>query len=74
MDGALYFDLSLSYQLNEIYNTSFETELFLVVQNLTDVDPPVYARFGGNPTDVPSNPFYYDILGRELRFGVRTQF
>lgn len=74
MDGALYFDLSLSYQLSGIFNTAAESELFLVVQNLTEEDPPVYARFGGNPTDVPSNPFYYDILGRELRFGVRTQF
>lgn len=74
MDGALYFDLSTSYQLNELFGTRFNSELFLVVQNLTDRDPPVYARFGGNPTDVASNPFYYDILGREFRFGIRTQF
>jgi len=74
MDGAIYFDLSLSYQLNGMFSSEIESELFLVVQNLGDKDPPVYARFGGNPTDVASNPFYYDILGRELRFGIRTQF
>jgi len=74
MDGALYFDLSMSYHLRQIFNTRFDSELFLVVQNLTDKDPEVYARFGGNPTDVASNPFYYDILGREFRFGIRTQF
>ncbi len=72
MDGAVFFDLSVSYQLSQILNN--ESELFLVVQNLTDKDPEVFPRFGANPVDPASNPTYYDILGRELRFGVRIKF
>lgn len=73
MDGALFFDLSMSYSLNDFFKTE-ETELFLVVQNLMDKDPAIFPRFGANPVDPASNPIYYDILGRELRFGVRMQF
>ena len=72
MDGAVFLDLSVSYQLSQILNS--ESELFLVVQNLTDKDPEVFPRFGANPVDPASNPTYYDILGRELRFGVRIKF
>jgi outer membrane receptor protein involved in Fe transport len=72
MDGAIFFDLSLSYQLTDFFGT--ESELFLVVQNLADKDPEIFPRFGANPVDPASNPTYYDILGRELRFGVRMQF
>lgn len=73
MDGAIFFDLSMSYQLAEFLSTD-ETELFLVVQNLMDKDPEIFPRYGANPVDPASNPTYYDILGRELRFGFRTQF
>ncbi len=73
IDGALFFDLSMSYSLSNFFKTE-ETELFLVVQNLMDKDPEIFPRFGANPVDPASNPTYYDILGRELRFGVRMQF
>ncbi|MES2605717.1 MAG: TonB-dependent receptor, partial [Pseudomonadota bacterium] len=73
IDGAVFFDLSMSYTLNDIFNTD-EAEIFLVVQNLMDKDPEIFPRYGANPVDPASNPTYYDILGRELRFGIRTQF
>ena len=60
------------FTVSQILNS--ESELFLVVQNLTDKDPEVFPRFGANPVDPASNPTYYDILGRELRFGVRIKF
>jgi outer membrane receptor protein involved in Fe transport len=72
IDGAVFFDLSMSYTMDDLFNT--ESELFLVVQNLTDKDPEIFPRYGANPVDPASNPTYYDILGRELRFGFRTQF
>ena len=74
VDGALFFDLSMSYRLSEIFNFQAATEMFLVVQNLMDKDPEIFPRYGANPVDPASNPTYYDILGRELRFGVRAQF
>jgi outer membrane receptor protein involved in Fe transport len=74
VDGALFFDLSMSYRLSEIFNFQAATEMFLVVQNVMDKDPEIFPRYGANPVDPASNPSYYDILGRELRFGIRTQF
>jgi iron complex outermembrane recepter protein len=71
MDGAIFYDLSLNYRVNQLMT---QPELYLVVQNLLDKDPEIMPRFGSNPVDPASNPTYYDILGRELRFGIRTQF
>ena len=73
IDGAIFYDLSLSYRLYDMFKTD-EAELFLIVQNLTDKEPEIFPRFGANPVDPASNPTYYDILGREVRFGIRTQF
>jgi len=73
LDSALYFDLSINYMLPQFFGA--ETEAYLVVQNLLDKDPAVFARGpGGNPSDPPSNPTFYDILGREFRLGMRIRF
>ncbi len=46
------------------------TELFWVVNNLLDSDPPI-APFGNN---YPTNPIYFDTIGRQYRVGVRLEF
>jgi outer membrane receptor protein involved in Fe transport len=45
-------------------------QLFAVVENLLDKDPPVAP--GGN--GFPTNPAYFDTLGRSFRVGVRYSY
>jgi outer membrane receptor protein involved in Fe transport len=64
--GAFYVDASASYDLNP------NVQLFLSVQNVMNKDPAVVAPIGGANFYVSSaNPFLYDTLGRQFRFGVR---
>jgi len=65
-----YFDLSMNYQ------TRWNAQINLSVNNLTDKKPPVV---GGNIANMLENsgntfPQWYDALGRYFNFGVRFRF
>lgn len=59
--GAAYVDLSASYRLSD------RLEIFGVVANLFDRDPPPAPGAVGYPT----NPVYFDMIGTTYRIGVR---
>lgn len=67
--GALYWDVSASYK------TSENSELYLVVDNLLDKDPPVVASGPGiGSAPYGSSAYFYDLIGRTVRAGVRLRF
>ena len=65
--GRTYLHLSGSY---DFHLASSTLQLFGVINNLLDKDPPIAS--GGN--SFPTNPVYFDTLGRTFRLGVRMQF
>jgi len=70
MPGAVYINLSGSVQIPISKDADRKLELFGSVTNLFDKDPP--AAPGGN--GYPTNPVYFDTLGRAVRIGVRFQY
>ncbi len=69
VDDAYYFAWSGSLDLGRS-NQGKGTQLFWAVNNLLDKDPPIAP--GGNV--YPTNPVYFDTLGRRIRVGVRFTF
>ena len=65
VSSALYLSWSGSFDFQ-----NKKTQLFWVVNNLLDRDPPVAP--GGNA--YPTNPVFFDTLGRRVRVGVRFAF
>lgn len=63
--AATYVNLNTSYRVVSDENRT--VELFAVVNNLFDRDPPnnLPSSFG------PTNPVLYDVVGRAFKFGVR---
>lgn len=71
IDGANYFDLSLTYKID---GGSAKAELFFNVRNVLNTDPVAYARQTTTGYLYQNaNAFLYDILGRVFRAGVRVQ-
>ncbi len=69
IDGAEYFDLSLSYRLEDL------GELYFVTENLFNEDPAeVAGGRGAGYYQGQSNRFLYDRYGRTFRAGVRFNF
>ena len=64
VSSVAYVDLSLSYDLTD------EIEIFGVADNLLDRDPPLAPSTFGYPTQ----PAFFDMIGRTYRFGVRGRF
>jgi iron complex outermembrane receptor protein len=62
--GTVYFNLNSSWELGG----KFGTQLFVQVNNLADRAPPSAPQL-----QFPSNPVYYDLIGRSYRFGVRMK-
>jgi outer membrane receptor protein involved in Fe transport len=69
VDDRYYFSWSGSYDFPQS-NEDRGLELFWVVNNLFDEDPPVAP--GGNL--YPTNPVFFDTIGRRFRAGVRIAF
>jgi iron complex outermembrane recepter protein len=69
VDDRYYLGLSGSYDF-ERANSDNSLQLFWAVQNLLDEDPPVAP--GGNV--YPTNPVFFDTIGRRYRIGVRFGF
>jgi outer membrane receptor protein involved in Fe transport len=60
--SRLYFDLNASYRIND------RLELFGVVNNLFDRDPPLAASAQGG-----TNQVYFDPIGRYFKVGARLR-
>jgi hypothetical protein len=68
-----YFDLSIAYDVPSKYQ---ESQLFLVVENLLDKDPPAAPATSAANTLIAtgSNGYLYDLIGRQFRAGFRLKF
>jgi len=65
--SAFYTSLSARYNLP--IGTDRAWEVFATINNLTDKTPPIV------PTgDYPTNPAFFDQVGRAIRLGVRADF
>jgi iron complex outermembrane recepter protein len=62
--GIVYFNLNGSWDLGG----KFGTQLFVQVNNLMDRAPPSAPQL-----QYPSNPVYFDLIGRSYKFGVRMK-
>ena len=69
VDDAYYFGWFGSYDFRRS-NDDRKLQLFWAVNNLFDKDPPVAP--GGNV--YPTNPVFFDTIGRRFRAGVRIGF
>jgi outer membrane receptor protein involved in Fe transport len=71
IDGAMYFDLALTYKF--MNDGASNAEAFFNIRNIANKDPVLVA---GGPSGVPydtvtTNPSFYDSLGRVFRAGIR---
>jgi iron complex outermembrane recepter protein len=62
--GTVYVNLNSSWNLGG----RFGAQLFVQVNNLMDRSPPSAPQL-----QYPSNPVYFDLIGRSYRFGVRMK-
>jgi iron complex outermembrane recepter protein len=69
VDDAYYLAWSGSYDFRE-QGQGNSLQLFWAITNLLDEDPAVAP--GGNA--YPTNPVYFDTIGRRMRVGVRLSF
>jgi outer membrane receptor protein involved in Fe transport len=69
VDSRIYLSWTGSYDF-EPRTSGNQIQLFWAVNNLLDEDPPVAP--GGNA--FPTNPVFFDTIGRRVRAGVRLQF
>jgi hypothetical protein len=69
VDSRIYLSWTGSYDF-EPRTSGNQIQLFWAVNNLLDEDPPVAP--GGNA--FPTNPVFFDTIGRRARAGVRLQF
>lgn len=67
--GVNYFDLSQTFRIEV---AGHKADVFGVVENMFDKDPPVAAAatflYPG------TNPTYFDVIGRRFRVGVRFEY
>lgn len=69
MPNRTYVDANFTYNL-----TDQGTQVFLNIQNLFDVDPPVRTTSVVTNLNAPTDKTAYDIIGRYLTAGVRFKF
>jgi hypothetical protein len=68
VDDAYYLSWSGSYDFERTEGN--QLQLFWVINNVLDKDPAIAP--GGNA--YPTNPVFFDTLGRRFRAGVRVSF
>jgi iron complex outermembrane receptor protein len=68
VDSRIYLSWTGSYDFQR--SGDGQLQLFWAINNLLDKDPPVAP--GGN--GFPTNPVFFDTIGRRIRAGVRLQF
>jgi iron complex outermembrane receptor protein len=69
VDSRIYFSWSGSYDFEQRSGDN-QLQVFWAINNLFDKDPPVAP--GGN--GFPTNPVFFDTIGRRIRAGVRVEF
>jgi iron complex outermembrane receptor protein len=70
-----YVSLSVRYDVMRDEAGESSAQMFGVVSNLFDKDPPfVPANGGGGANATSTNPAFYDTIGRSYRVGVRFSF
>jgi iron complex outermembrane recepter protein len=68
-----YFGISANYKVPLSDGKSWE--VFGVINNLFDKDPPIAPGGNNGPgTNYPTNPVYFDTLGASVRAGIRLNF
>ena len=67
--GATYVNLTGSWNFREGMWGTKRLQAFWTVNNLMDREPPGAPQF-----QYPTNPVYFDQLGRSYRVGVRMDF
>ncbi|MET0498672.1 MAG: TonB-dependent receptor [Steroidobacteraceae bacterium] len=73
VDSATYVSLAMTYGFD--VGDSTELEVFGVINNLLDKDPPIApGGGGGGGSSYPTNPAYFDTLGAQYRAGLRLRF
>lgn len=74
VDSRTYLGISANYRV-PFGEGRGSWEVFGVINNLLDKDPP-FAAGGifGPGTNYPTNPAYFDTLGAQFRAGVRVKF
>jgi iron complex outermembrane recepter protein len=66
----VYLTLSTGYRFD--LGNDRSVQLFAVVNNLLDTDPPFLpSGAAGGARESSTNPFFYDVIGRFFRFGAR---
>jgi iron complex outermembrane recepter protein len=74
VDSAYYVNLSMTYAIPWGGNER-GVEIFGVINNLFDKDPPLApGGGGGGGSNYPTNPVYFDTLGAQFRAGFRLRF
>lgn len=69
MPNVIYWDANASYK----FGTEGRYQLYVNVQNLTDVTPPKAPGLALNLT-VPTDKLTYDVVGRAFTVGLRAKF
>ena len=73
LNGAMYFDLALSYKVAHIADNGYDADVFLNVRNIANSDPVIVHQGPGGSSFLTINTAreVYDSLGRVFRAGVR---
>ena len=73
LDGAMYFDLALSYKFAHAADQGLNAEAFMNIRNLMNSDPVVVHQGPGGSTFLTTTTAreVYDSLGRVFRVGIR---
>ncbi|MEZ5709328.1 MAG: TonB-dependent receptor [Blastomonas sp.] len=75
VSGRFYLTLGASYEILA-GDDGLQLEVFGVVDNLLDKDPPVAPGSTASvvQSSYPTNPAFFDTLGRRYRFGIRFKY
>ena len=69
VDGVTYFDLSHTFKIK---TGAKDAELYAVVENLFDKDPPIVAV--ASFLSPGASGVYHDLVGRRFRIGFRFEY
>lgn len=77
VEGGLYFDLSVSYRLEQLFGAAAEARMYFNIRNLTNEDPeltPALGTTGLGYIYSRSQDGRWDKLGRVYRVGMDFKF
>lgn len=75
VSGADYVNLAINYALPLHHNAESRLSLFATIDNLLDRKPPIApAGAPAGPASYPTNPVFFDTLGRRWKIGLRLRY